>query len=127
MVTLKVLVRNRHIDAEFRCADANSLRYTASHGASGASCKDLVQPTALARLPVSRALEWSRGLVEPGQPAREPSQRSHNARGGYNKAPVHLAGIGCPATGGTSLASPWPPFYLFISLGGGEPNDDKIC
>ena len=61
------------------------------------------------------------------QASQRTDQRGHNARGGYNKEPAHVDGIGCPATGGTSLASPWPPLYLFVSLGGGEPNDDKIC
>ena len=127
MVTLKVLVRNRHIDAEFRCVDANSLRKHTASCASGDATLKTSLPPVLARIPALRAVDWSRGLVESGQPAREPSQRGHNARGGYNKAPAHVDGIGCPATGGTSLASPWPPFYLFVSTGGGEPNDDKIC
>ena len=62
----------------------------------------------------------SRGLVQGTgrlRLAREPSQRGDNARGGYNKAPAHVDGIGCPATGGTSLASPWPPFTCSFQLG----------
>ena len=67
---------------------------------------------------------WLRGepWIGPGdwqsQVNQEQGQRGHNARGGYSKAPAHVDGIGCPATGGTSLASPWPPLYLFVSLGG---------
>ena len=50
MVSLKVLVRNWHIDDEFRCVDANSLRYTAISRASS-ECKTQVEPSALARMP----------------------------------------------------------------------------
>ena len=45
----------------------------------------------------------------------------------HNVALAHLDGIGCPATGGTSLASPWPPFYLFVSTRRRAEHKDKIC
>ena len=54
------------------------------------------------------------------------TKRGHNARGGYNKAPAHVDGIGCPATGGTSLGSPWPPFYLFVSSGDGDGTRNSL-
>ena len=70
----------------------------------------------------------SRGLVQgTGRAKLEEKQRQGGHNAGAQQSPAHLDGISCPATGGTSLGSPRPPFYLFVSLGGGEPNDDKIC
>ncbi len=55
------------------------------------------------RMPTSRTVDWSRGLVESGHTQRT-SQRGHNARGGYTKAPAHTS---------TGSAPPRPVGRLF--------------
>ena len=64
---------------------------------------------------VSKVMHGTECRSRNGQP-ENPETRP--LRGGYKS---RLDGIGCPAAGGTSLASPWPPFYLFVSTRG-EPN-----
>ena len=123
LVNLVLLMRVAHYEVILTCIDAPRMRQRPRHKASSARLEGARPHSRPARTPAWGAVDWSRGLVDQSQPAksRRPQTR------GLQQSTAHLDGIGCPATGGTSLGSPWPPFYLFVSLGGGEPNDDKIC
>ena len=55
------------------------------HQARPAGMQVASRASALAGMTALRAVDWSMGLVESGQPAREPSQRGHNARGATTK------------------------------------------
>ena len=78
-------------------------------------------------MPALGGVDLSRGLVESSQYPENQSTRPQRARGLLQSTGAHVDGIGGPATGGTSVGLLGVPFYLFVSRGGGEPNDDKIC
>ena len=91
-----------HFD-QYRCASAEPSGRNRSHLLYNSRTRTHSRP---ARTPAWRAVDWSRGLVDQSQATK--SRRSK--RGAAPQSTAHLDGIGCPATGGTSLASLWPPF-----------------
>ena len=70
------------------------------------TCKTKMEGLVLARMPARRAVARVKVPVETQRIAKTAGSP---ARGQLQSTGAHLAGIGRVTTGGTSLASPWPP------------------